>query len=58
MSNEVNQVGTTSFMSLPPPVWKMTLCRQGDLKFQLTEGPNWFHRQMQRWCLGIHWERL
>ena len=27
----------------------------GYIQFNLTYKPNWFHRQMMKWCLGWYW---
>ncbi len=37
------------------PVWRWRL---GDTSFDAIEAPCWFHRLMQRWFLGIRWERI
>ena len=27
----------------------------GYIQFNLTKKPNWFHRQIVKWCLGWYW---
>lgn len=39
----------------PPPVARH---RIGDEWVDAHHCPNWFHRTMQRWILGIHWQRI
>jgi len=48
----------TPFYQNPPAKWEMTLTEDGYLKFMLPEGPNAFHRFMQKLCLGISWKRI
>jgi hypothetical protein len=48
-------------ITMPPEAtWEWCL---GGNWFALTvrpcgDPPNWFHRFMQRWVLGIHWRRI
>lgn len=49
----------TSVIKVEPPVAEW--CFNGDwqgLLVRVTFYPNWFHRTMQRWILGIHWRRI
>jgi len=36
--------------------WEMMLSRDGYLRFDLPDAPNWFHRFMQKLILGIYWK--
>jgi hypothetical protein len=54
------EAGTLTFRMPPEPEWEWCL---GGNWFALTvrpsgKVPNWFHRLMLRWCLGIHWRRV
>jgi hypothetical protein len=42
----------------PPAQFKLQLVKGSTLVFNLPEGPNAFHRWMQRIFLGFVWEKL
>ena len=55
-------VGPSRYTFVAPPKsakWKAKLTPDGFVTFVPREGgvPCWFHRQMQRLCFGIVWER-
>ena len=55
------QEGGWTIKAPPRPNWEW--CLGGDwhaCTFQLyyRTPPNWFHRLMQRWLLGIHWRKI
>lgn len=38
--------------------WSVRLFDDSTHRFHTPAAPNWFHRLMQKWLLGIVWERL
>jgi hypothetical protein len=49
------------FKDPPKATWEW--CVGGDwysmtFRVPMKKGPNWFHRFMQKWLLGIHWRRI
>lgn len=48
--------GQANILYMKQPTWEW--CFNGDwhsLKFRVFSAPNWFHRFLQKWMLGIHW---
>jgi hypothetical protein len=43
---------------LPKYTWSWKLHGDSCTQFSDTSAPCWFHRQMQRLILGIHWRKL
>ena len=51
--------GTFAFRMPPEPEWEWCLGGNWSLTVRPSgKVPNWFHRLMLRWCLGIHWRRI
>lgn len=42
----------------PKYTWSWKLHGDSNTQFNDKSAPCWFHRQMQRWMLGIHWRKL
>ena len=47
-----------SFYFAPKYTWYWKLHGDSNTQFSNTSAPCWFHRQMQRLILGIHWRKL
>ena len=58
MNEEYQQIDWDSvrIIQMPKYKWKCQICWQ--TWFHTEEGPNWFHRFMQRLCFGVKWTRL
>ena len=44
--------------SEPRPRWTIRLFEASTVRWPTPAAPCWFHRLMQRWFLGVIWERL
>jgi len=42
----------------PEVAWSVRLYDESKHRFEVPRAPNWFHRLLQKWLLGIVWERL
>lgn len=38
--------------------WEFSIDREFRVAFRRVTPPNWFHRLMQRWFLGIYWREV
>lgn len=57
----MEEVVNDRIIRAPDLRWKFVLCKQtnvSNMTFMVYDGPNWFHRLMQRLILGIIWTRL
>ena len=60
-SDEIVGDGNHQLYTPPVPNWEWSF--NGDwyamtVSLALVKPPNWFHRFMQRVCLGIHWRKI
>lgn len=54
---EKNIISTLKVITPPEYVggYRIGKLESGYTQFNLTYKPNWFHRQMMKWCLGWYW---
>lgn len=57
IEQDISGTSIPTYIPTPKLKWYMSFVDNKYLRFFLPKAPNRFHRFMQRWLLGIYWEK-